>query len=172
VLGSVGDITLKQFNGAYVSGGELESAIFDVGVLADFVSLVWEPFAQPADTNLRFQVASSNTSTPASWNYVGPDGTSGTFYDQNNTSLAGIHVGAQYIRYKAFFDTNNSAFTPTLSDVAMSYTTSCTPPGQAYFSGLTADTYTVNVEASGYAPFTADVQVSGETRTIAQMNSL
>jgi hypothetical protein len=118
----VGNVTLRYNGLSYVSSGVLESATFDVGVAANFVSLVWEPLAQPAQTNIQFQVAVSNSSTPATWEYRGPDGTVNTYYDTQNSTLTG--VSGQYIRYKVFLSSGDGVDTPTLSDVSLSYTTS------------------------------------------------
>lgn len=167
---SVGNLTVRYNGLSYVSSGVLESATFDVGVAANFVSLVWEPLAQPAQTNIQFQVAVSNSSTPAAWEYRGPDGTSNTYYDTQNSALNG--VSGQYIRYKVFLSSYNGVDTPTLSDVALSYTTSCTPPGQSYFGSLGNNTYTAIITADGYAPLSAEIGVSGETRFIANMTPL
>jgi hypothetical protein len=167
---SPGNLTLRHNGISYVSSGVLESATFDAGVMANFVSLVWEPLAQPAQTNAQFQVAVSNSSTPQTWDYRGPDGTAGTYYDIQNSALTG--VSGQYIRYKVFLSSADGNSTPTLSDVAMSYTTSCTPPGQSYFGSLSSQTYTATITADGYAPLSAEIGVSGETRFIANMTSL
>jgi hypothetical protein len=167
---SPGNITLRYNGISYASSGVVESATFDAGVAANFVSLVWEPLAQPAQTDIQFQIAVSNTSTPAVWNYRGPDGTSATYYNTQNSALSG--VSGQYIRYKAFLSSNDGVSTPTLSDVAMSYTTSCTPPGQSYFGGLLGGTYTANITADSYASLSVEIGVSGETRYIANMTPL
>lgn len=167
VTDNPGNVVLRHNGISYVSSGVLESSTFDVGVEANFVSLVWEPLSQPSNTDLLFQVAVSNSSTPASWDYRGPDGTAGTYYSTQNISLTG--VSGQYIRYKVFLSSTDGNNTPTLSDVALSYTTSCTPPGQAYFGSLGSNTYSATITASGYAPLQADIVVNGETRYIANM---
>lgn len=169
-VNSPGNVTLRHNGISYVSSGVLESATFDAGVAANFVSLVWEPLAQPAQTNIQFQVAVSNSSTPTTWEYRGPDGTSATYYDTQNSTLSG--VSGQYIRYKIFLSSSDGIDTPTLSDVALSYTTSCTPPGQSYFGGLSNTTYTATITADGYAPLSAEIVVSGEARYVANMTPL
>lgn len=167
---SPGNVMLRHNGISYVSSGVLESATFDVGVSANFVSLVWEPLAQPSQTDIAFQVAVSNSSTPSVWEYRGPDGTANTYYTIQNSSLSG--VSGQYIRYKVFLTSETGNDTPTLSDVALSYTTSCTPPGQSYFGGLSNQTYTAVVTADGYAPVSIDIGVNGETRYVANMTPL
>ncbi|PLX26586.1 hypothetical protein C0581_04100 [Candidatus Parcubacteria bacterium] len=76
VLSSPGDVTLIDVAGSYVANGTLESSIIDVGTQAQYVSLEWESLAQPVEAGpdaLRFQIASSVSSSPASWEYLGPD---------------------------------------------------------------------------------------------------
>ncbi len=72
----------------------------------------------PANTTLQFQAAASN-SFGGPFNFVGPDGTAGTFFT-NGASLSQFN-GFRYLKYKAFFTTTNSAATATLSDVTVCY---------------------------------------------------
>jgi hypothetical protein len=51
--------------------------------------------------------------------------------------------------------------TPSLSNVAFTYTSSCIPPGQVIFSGLTAGQYLISVSGAGYSTnSTVNVNVS------------
>lgn len=159
-----GDLKLHQVGQNYVSEGQLESSIFDLGMAVNFVNLFFEPLAQPAEageTPVRFQIATSNTSTPETWNYLGPDGTAGTFYDQNNLVINSVHNGDQYLRYRLFLSTADLSVTPVLSDISFTYITSCTPPGQVYFDSLSAQDYTLEVSNSGYQTSSQTVSVGG-----------
>lgn len=160
-----GDVKLKKVGQNYVNSGYLESSIFDLGVSATFVNLLWEPFSHPVEVGaggVRFQIAVSTSSTPSFWDYVGPDNTAGTYFDEINFSLANLPAGRRYLRYKMFLRTENAAFTPTVSDLNITYTTSCTPPGQAYFGNLANQDYTVEVSHSGYQTSTQTVTASGD----------
>lgn len=162
---SAGDIQLKQTGSTYFSDGWLESSVYDLGTEANFVQLNWEPFAQPTeigDTAVRIQIATSNSSTPATWDYLGPDGTSATFYDAQSVAINDIHDGDQYFRYKIFLHTDDTAYSPTISDFSMTYTTSCTPPGQVYFGGLVNQSYTVEVTRPGYQSVSDTVVIDGD----------
>jgi len=72
----------------------------------------------------------------ASWgSFVGPDGTSNTYY--TNASREDLNVSdARYFQYKAYFETNDTSYTPELYNVTIDYTTltDTTPP--ASVSGL------------------------------------
>ncbi len=160
-----GDVKLKKVGQQYVSDAYLESSIFDLGVAATMVDLIWEPLAQPQESgagSARFQIVVSSTSTPEAWDYVGPDNTANTYFDEQNFSLANIPPGNRYLRYKMFLRTANVDYTPTVSHLNITYTTSCTPPGQAYFGNLANQEYTVEVSKSGYQTSTQTVAASGD----------
>ena len=69
-----------------------------------------------------------------------------------------MHDGDRYLRYKLFLSTQSATNTPDVSDVAFTYTTACTPPGQVIFQGLSSGTYDVSVAGSGYS--SSDVTTS------------
>ncbi len=159
-----GDLKLRLVGQNYVPSAELESSIFDLGVSANLVNIDWQPLAQPPETgstSLRFQVATSVTTTPTSWDYFGPDGTALTYYDQTTPVVSSVHDGDRYLRYKTYLTTDTVSTTPTLSDFTLTYTTSCTPPGQAYFGSLSATSYAVEVSKTGYQTKTSQVDVNG-----------
>ncbi|HEV7699944.1 MAG TPA: PA domain-containing protein [Pyrinomonadaceae bacterium] len=131
------------------SGGTWSAQVTDIGFITymqtgnsptgDFVSslkdanppgsttwatMTWNATV-PANTTLQFQVAgSSNFGGP--FNFVGPDGTAGTFFTTSPASLAQFN-GKRYLKYKAYFTTTNGTITPTLNDVAICYTNSFAP---------------------------------------------
>lgn len=153
----VGDVTLKKPFTTYAPSGILESSTFDAGTASNFHNIYWVPSDQPVaagTTSAKFQIATATTSTPTSWSYRGPDGTSDTYYTASGTSIPTLHNGDQFLRYKMFLSTESSSSTPNISDVSVTYTTSCTPPGQVNFDGLTSGTYTLTVARSGYATST------------------
>lgn len=167
-----GSITLKKVGQTYYTNGFLESSTFDLGLSANYISLTWEPVAQPSQTGddpVRFQIATAASSTPTSWEYLGPDGTSSTYYLATTPAIHEVHNGNQYVRYKVFLQTASTAHTPTVSDITISYTNSCTPPGQSYFSSLVNQQYTVAVSKAGYQTNTSNVTVSGDTRLVIDL---
>lgn len=173
VINFPGDIKLAQVGQSYVSNGYLESSVFDLGASVDFVNINWEPMAQPVEAGIgavRFQIATSNSSTPESWEYLGPDGTTGTYYNSENFAINSIHNGNRYLRYKLFLRTENTAFTPTVSDISFTYTNTCTPPGQAYFGNLASgQEYTVEVSRSGYEPIADTFFADGDIVFLVDM---
>jgi hypothetical protein len=150
-----GNLQLRRSGSTYVTSGWLESSTFDLGTTTEFGVFSWLPATQNANlgTNpVRFQVATneSNTST-TTWSYVGPDGTSSTFFTSPGTSLNAMHNGDRYIRYKIYLSRSTTNTTPTVTDVSFTYSTECAPPGQASFGGLTAGSARITVSKSGFA---------------------
>jgi prepilin-type N-terminal cleavage/methylation domain-containing protein len=166
-----GQISLKSILGAYVASGELTSSIFDVGTSSDFYSLAWLPANQPAQAGsnaARFQLAASNTnSATTTWNYVGPDGTSGTYYTASGQTVHSSMNGKRYIRYKVFLQTANSSFTPTISDVSITFGGQCIAPGQVYFDGLTSGIYSISVTKTGYETYSGTLSATSSYSTHA-----
>lgn len=162
---SSGNIKLKKVGSNYLTDATLESSTYDLGTSAHYISILWQPMTQPTSTGsnaVRWQIASSNSSTPSTWSYKGPDGTGSTYYNSNSVGISSVHEGNRYVRYKLFLHTDSNKTTPLLSDVKISYTNSCMPPGQVYFGSLTANTHQVYVSAVGYQDYVSDIVVDGD----------
>ena len=167
VLTSAGNITLRNTVGSYASNGWLESSTFDLGLEATYQNIIWEPIAQPSEAGndaVRFQIASATSTAPTAWNFLGPDGTSGSYYTASNGVISDVHDDDRYMRYRAHLSTASSTYTPTVSDVSFTYTNSCTPPGQAYFGNISAGDFSIIAGAAGYATSSAGVEVGGYTK--------
>jgi prepilin-type N-terminal cleavage/methylation domain-containing protein len=167
-----GELKLLKVLGSYVPSGVLTSAVFDTGTSTNFTSIVWTPTDQPPQTGtdpVKFKIAtaSSNTST-TTWNFLGPDGTAGSFYTKSNNNINSIHNGDRYLKYKIFLSTDVSNKTPNVSDVAVTYTSDCIPPGQALFSGLSHGNHDLLLEKSGYQTqeFPVNIITNGDWQSI------
>jgi Tfp pilus assembly protein PilV len=157
-----GDIKLFN-NSGYAPAAWLESSTFDVGTTSNFHTLIWLPGTQPTGTganSLKFQLASATSSTPAFWNYLGPDGTGATYYTSANSPIGTMHDGDRYVRYKTFLSTASATNTPDVSDVSFSFTTGCTPPGQVLFQNLVPGNYTLTVSKGGYVTYASAISIS------------
>jgi hypothetical protein len=152
-----GTVRLATVGASYASSGYLESSTFDTGTTTNFIALGWLPASQPVAASAKFQVASAATSSPASWDFVGPDGTATSYYEISGGAVAARHDGDRFVRYRAYLATENPTQTPVVSDFWATYTLDCAPAGQAYFSGLGTGGATVQVSKAGYQ--TAEVQV-------------
>lgn len=169
----VGDLKLRKVGQTYLNTGWLESSTIDLGTAANFNNIVPSPLSQPAETGVNpitFQLATSNSSSPSAWDFKGPDGEATTYYTSTSTLIWSGHDGDRYLRYKAFLSTEDTSVSPTLSEVAFTYITSCIPPGQEYFGSLSATTYTLDVSHNGYTTNNDTVDVSGTTEVIVNMS--
>ena len=161
-----GDLKLKKVGAFYLNSGWLESSTIDLGVAANFNNILFSPLSQPSQTGanpIMFQIAVSSSSSPSQWVYKGPAGSTSTYYTATNTLIWSGNNDNRYLRYKVFLNTDNTSYTPTLSEVSFTYITSCTPPGQIFFSGLSAASYTLDVSHAGYISNNDSIDVSGNT---------
>lgn len=148
-------IQLSQISGNYSANGTLESSTFDTGGLSNFTTLSWQPTSQNPQTELKFQLASNNDN--ATWNYIGPDGTSGTYYTTAGTNISSSHDNNRYIRYKASLTTNDPAYTPILTSVSVNYVSGCFTPGQVIFPDLESGSdYDLEVSLAGYSVYSSN----------------
>ena len=157
----VGEFHLRKIFDDYAPSTYLVSSTFDTGSASNFHQILWQPQDQPPDAgpnSVRFQIATNNDK--ATWNFLGPDGTTNTHYTLANQNINPLHNGDRYFRYKAFLQTASSTWTPTVSDVSFTFTSSCVPPGQVFFTGLNTGNYTLTVSKAGYQPFTDTVNIS------------
>lgn len=159
-----GDVTLKSIFGTYQAPGRLDSSTFDLGGPSNLYQILWNPGSEPPETgasSVKFQIA-TNGSDPAttSWSFLGPDGTSGSYYTLANQNINSTHNGDRYLRYRMILDTASTTATPTISDVSVTFTASCTPPGQVLFSGIPqTGSATLTVTRAGYQPYTTNVDI-------------
>ncbi|MFQ5492693.1 MAG: hypothetical protein ACE5DX_00845 [Candidatus Dojkabacteria bacterium] len=105
----------------YLPSGEFESEVFDTGSTAtQYYSISWTETLFP-NTDLELQIRAGNTADLSGETWVGPDGTSGTFFtDKNGEYLPSNIQSKQYFQYKAYF-TSDQINTPVLADVKINY---------------------------------------------------
>ncbi len=157
-----GSLSMLGSGGIYSVEGILESSTFDSGSTStNYNEILWLPQDQPVQTgndSVRFQFATNNDNT--TWNFTGPDGTSSSYYTKTSKTLGSHHNGNRYSRYKVFLSTEDSSITPSVSDISLTYSSSCTPPGQVSFQNLDTGTYSVTVSKSGYNDSSTLVSIS------------
>ncbi len=123
LLTSPGNVIL-----AAASTGNLVSGLKDsnpaAGAAPVWTTLSWTG-STPANTTLKFQIAGS-ISDSGPFNFVGPDGTSATFFTSSGASIAQFS-GLRYLEYKAFLSTTVSGTTPVLNDVTLCYSNGTCP---------------------------------------------
>ncbi|MFH1246261.1 MAG: hypothetical protein V1489_00610 [Candidatus Liptonbacteria bacterium] len=97
---------------AVAATGTLDSVTFAPGDArgAQLHSIVWQG-SQPAGTSVKFQIAVSNSSS-GPWTYIGPDGTSDTYYTVDPDVSAPLDYiwfnNVRYFRYKITLSTDEA----------------------------------------------------------------
>ncbi len=160
----IGELKLLNSLGNYVLNGELTSSIFDTGTSSNWSRVDIAPTDQPVQAgsnSVRFQIASSPENLiDTIWDFKGPDGTASTFYTILDNNINVIHNGDRYIRYKIYLSTENQSFSPNVSDIAISFSSSCIPPGQVLFESLNNGNFDVGVSASGFVSQNVPVTIN------------
>ena len=153
-----GEMKLKLVDGKYstTSVEWLISNTIDFGTTtAEFFELSWNPENQPpqaGSNSLKFQIAANNDN--ATWNFVGPDGTAGSFYTTSGSQINNAQNNSRYLRVKAYLKTDDENFTSSVDDFTINFYSGCVPAGQALFGGLSSDTYSLTIQKSGYSSST------------------
>ncbi len=161
-----GELKLHDSFGVYETNGELISSTFDTGSASNFHQLFRLPVDQPPAAgvgSVKMQIATNNDTE--TWNFVGPDGTPGTYYTSATAQIHSSHDNDRYLRYKVFFNTDDTAVSPNVSDIAFTFTSSCVPPGQVAFSDLASGTYDLTVSREGYTTVSTSVSVGSPWQT-------
>ena len=165
-----GEIKLSNIFGAFSSGGNLTSSIFDTGTSTNFNQLVFAPTNQPIESGgepVKFQIATSEDNTASTtWTFIGPDGTSNSYYNAFDSNISSSHNGDRYFRYKALLSTASTTFSPNVSDVSVTFTSACVPPGQVLFDGLPLDTFTLKVSKAGYGLYETEVTTTSSWQQV------
>ena len=146
-----GEMQIGQVDGVYATGTEhwLEGPSIDFGTTTtSFFSLRFAPETQPAGTSVGLQLAANNDNV--SWNYLGPDGTAGTYYTASGTAVTAVLNNNRYMRYRIVLQTDDASSTPSFNEMAIDYASGCITPGQAFFTNLTDDTYALAITRAGY----------------------
>ena len=169
---STKDFNFKTYVG-YVTSGNLVSSVKDSnpapGLVTRWTTLSWTA-SVPANTSVKFQAAGSNNAN-GPFNFVGPDGTAGTFFTTSGASLSQFS-GMRYMEWKAFLSTTDPNVTPTLNDVTLCFVNcsnnmSITCPGSiSKFTDSGQFTATVNpglpVVVGGCSPAVTGVRNDGK----------
>src|SRR5438270_13179092 len=105
----------------FAASGTLVSSLKDANpansATANWSTLSWTADT-PTNTTIQFQAAASNN-VNGPFNFVGPDGTAGTFFS-NGGSLAQF-TGSRYLKYQALLSTTDSTATVSLHDVTVCF---------------------------------------------------
>ncbi|HEV8595132.1 MAG TPA: kelch repeat-containing protein, partial [Thermoplasmata archaeon] len=113
---------------SYRSAGKYESVVFDGGAAnADWQYIFWNKTTQPANTFLRFQIATSNAVT-GPWTYYGTACTSVTYYTTPGEAIHSCNDNKRYLRFLGDFGSLDTQQTPSMEDVTIVYNIPPSPP--------------------------------------------
>ncbi len=117
-------------DGTYMEEGTYESVVTDLGTESALNRLNVSSTV-PSSTSLSFQVSGADpvngTCTGASYSFVGPDGTSGTYFPSSGGAIpfsddgSGFENPARCVKYRAYLSTLNYNLTPEVLDVSLNY---------------------------------------------------
>lgn len=120
---------------SYATSSSLISSVYDGADPTNVVaSLAWSQVV-PTSTTIKFQLRTgASTSSISSANWVGPDGATSTYFSTHTgeATASTMRDGSndRYFQYKAYLETTNRAFTPTLRSVTTTYVVNATPEVQ------------------------------------------
>jgi len=168
------DAGFRVWMGQNLTAGNLISSVKDAnpsaGKTAIWGTLSWNA-TTPANTAINFQVAGSN-SPNGPFNFVGPDGTAGTFFTTSPVSLSQFY-NFRYLRYKAFLSTTDANVTPSLNDATICFnvvdcsgtTATITPTPAAVCSNSTGNTASGPAGMTSYAWGITNGTITSATNT-------
>jgi hypothetical protein len=121
------DYSVKT-GGSQVSWAELSSIAFDTerALGAGFNTIMWQG-SMPTDTIVKFQIAGSDSDTQGPWDFVGPDGTSGTYYQPTGPNVPlrinrTILNNKRYVAYRIILESDPSqSLSPQVDDVILNW---------------------------------------------------
>jgi len=132
---SLDDITIN-YNYYPASVQTLTSSIYNTTDATNFMSKIQWTGATTTTAGIKFQLRTSpDTVTWTNW--LGPDGTTGTYFENSagTESMPATFTSGnndKYFQYKAFL-TSDGASTPTLSSVTATYVVNATPQFDSTF---------------------------------------
>jgi hypothetical protein len=105
----------------YSPSGTFTSSVLDTGLNSIFTTFNFNASTTQA-TIIKFQLRSGkSTSELLTKDFVGPDGTTNSYYTTSGTQIWSGHNGDRYIQYKAYLETTDTSQTPYLNDVTINY---------------------------------------------------
>jgi hypothetical protein len=114
--------TVYSMKFVHPSSAWLESSTFDTGGLAYINNVSYTLTNAPegiGSTPIKVQIATSGASTP--WDYIGPDGTSDSYYTDQAQYNVTTHAGDNNLRYKLLLETDEVAVAPELGELKIQY---------------------------------------------------
>jgi hypothetical protein len=114
---------IVEYGSIYSSSGTYISPIIDTTLDDPDYTFLDFSIYKPSDTDLKFQLrADDSTSTLLNLDFVGPDGSTSTYYTISGTQIYSGLDQKRYIQYKAYFTASSDyKYTPFLDDITINY---------------------------------------------------
>ena len=162
---AIGNIRFYDFqsntsNNTYGGSGLYTSAIYDAGRSVTWDTITWDA-TTPGTSTVQFQVAVSSSPT-GPFTYVGPDGTSGTYFTTSGTSLPSLT--GRYASYQATLNGDRTV-TPSITRVDLLFEGANTSTAYAY-------TFDPAGNMTGKVTEVAGSDAITETRTVNNLNQI
>jgi hypothetical protein len=110
---------LKIINGTFTSQP------YNTGDNSTFTKLTWNANV-PSDTHLRFQLRTARSKKALkSQDFIGPDGTSSTYYTKSPSKIWSGHYSDRWVQYLVLFNLDKFTNSPKLDDITVHY--NCLP---------------------------------------------
>ena len=156
-----GEVRLKDFGGFYSTSTEwLISQEIDFGTSSiNYKKFSWSGNL-PEGTSIKFQLASNNDNS--TWNFVGPDGTSNTYFETQEFEIPSFIQNKRFLKYKVYMQTNNPSTSPSLDKIKIIFNSSCFSLGETLFQNLNPGKYLLEVIKEGYFFYSNEINISDE----------
>jgi type II secretory pathway pseudopilin PulG len=156
-----GEIRLRDLGGYFSTSTEwLISKTIDFGTsIIDYKKFTWLGNVATG-TSIKFQIATNNDNL--TWNFVGPDGTNNTYFENQEFDIPAFLNNKRYLRYKVFLTTDDPTITPILDKIDIIFGSPCFSKGQVLFQNLKPGNYNLEVTKPGYYFYNKEVVLSDE----------
>jgi len=105
----------------HLNNGYFISSSYDIGLNSSLKTLRWIGNTS-INTSIEFQIRTAQKETDLSSKYfIGPDGSTTTYYTFSPSTIWTGHNGDRWVQYKAYLSTKNSKETPRLKNVTITY---------------------------------------------------
>jgi len=142
----------------YPSSGSFLSQVLDIGGENPLYATLEFSATTTASTSVKIQLrADDSTSTLSSLDFVGPDGTTSTFYTTSGQEIWEGHSGKRYIQYKVILETTDTTQIPYFNEIKISYGISSYLISSPYDSSDPANVL-AKIEWQGNTPSSTEIK--------------